>query len=80
MISLSPLLLELLAAAKLAQAPEFAATLRAAGLAGRALPLWGFASVEFSRSRYATRTHRGPLIRIVDSSGLKLCWTSPGPA
>jgi len=46
MISLSPLLLELLAAAKLAQRPEFADTLREAGLAARALPLWGFAAVQ----------------------------------
>jgi hypothetical protein len=50
---LSPLLQELLAAARLAQRPELADTLRALGLAGRALPLWGLAAVDAGRDHYA---------------------------
>src|SRR5262249_38822639 len=43
---MSPLLHELTAAARLAGRPELAGALRACGLAGRALPLWGFTAVE----------------------------------
>jgi hypothetical protein len=48
----STLLQELVASARLARRAELAGTLAVCGLAGRALPLWGFAAVEAGPHHY----------------------------